>query len=168
MCSPANVPLVKSYGAGAVFDYHSPTCVADIRALTRNSLKYALDCVSEPETMQFCYQVLGRTGGKYTALEPFSKALHTRPRTVVPDWVLGFGILGQPITWPEPFTRSADEEMRQFGVDYFIMVQKLLDEGKIKPHPVRLLEGGLEGVKGGLELLRNKMVSGQKLVCNLA
>ena len=118
--------------------------------------------------MAFCYAALGRTGGKYTALEPFAAASHTRPRTVVPDWVLGFGILGQPITWPAPFERGEDAEVRAFGVEYFRTVQRLLDEGRVRPHPVRVMEGGLEGVQGGLDLLKAGKVSGCKLVCSVA
>jgi len=47
--------------------------------------------------MQFCYKCLGRTGGKYTALEPYPDFLHDRPRTVVPDWVLGPTVVSFPI-----------------------------------------------------------------------
>ena len=168
VCSPRNFDLVKSLGATEVFDYRSPTCIDDIRKYTRKSLKYVLDCVSEPETMEFCYQCLGRTGGKYTALEPYAEFLHTRPRTVVPDWVLGPAVLGQAMGWPEPFTREADEELREFGVDWFNTVQRLLDEGTIKTHPVKVVNGGFDGVADGLELLRQKQVSGQKLVCVVA
>lgn len=168
VCSPHNFDLVKSFGAAEVFDYRSPTCIQDIRKYTRNSLKFALDCVSEPETMEFCYQCLGRTGGKYTALEPYAEFLHTRPRTVTPDWVLGPAVLGQAMGWPEPFTRCEDEKLREFGVEWFDTVQKLLDDGKIRPHPVKVLHGGFAGVADGLELLRQKQVSGQKLVCAVA
>ncbi|ORY67813.1 putative zinc-binding dehydrogenase family oxidoreductase [Pseudomassariella vexata] len=167
VCSPHNVQLVKSYGATAVFDYKQPSCIQDIRKHTRNSLKYVLDCVSEPETMEFCYKCLARTGGKYTALEPFPKFLHTRPRTIVPDWVLGPSVLGQEIGWPEPFTRKQNEDLRNFGIEWYITVQKLLDDGQLRPHPVRVVDGGFGGVPKGVELLRKKQVSGQKLVCIL-
>jgi NADPH:quinone reductase-like Zn-dependent oxidoreductase len=82
VCSPHNFDLAKSYGATAVFDYKQPSCIEDIWKHTRNSLKYVLDCVSEPETMEFCYKCFGRTGGKYSALEPYPELFHTRPRTV--------------------------------------------------------------------------------------
>jgi len=151
-----------------VFDYKSPTVVEDIRKHTRKSLKFALDCISEPETMEFCYRVLGRTGGHYCALEPYPEFLHTRPRTVKPDWVLGPSALGQQIGWAPPFTREVNPELRAWGVEWYITVQKLLDQGRLKPHPIKVMTGGFEGVKDGLELLRKKQVSGQKLVCSLA
>ncbi|EAW08949.1 zinc-binding alcohol dehydrogenase family protein [Aspergillus clavatus NRRL 1] len=167
-CSPSNFELVKSYGATAVFDYHQETCADDIRKFTRNSLKFVLDCISEPETMQFCYKCLGRSGGKYTALEPFPEFLHTRPKTVVPDWVLGPTLLGKKLSWPEPFGRpGGDQESRKFGFEWFGLVQELLNEGKLKTHPHRVVGDSLAGALDGLELLRNKKVSGQKLVCRV-
>ncbi len=150
-----------------MFDYRSPTVIEDIRACTRKSLKFALDCVSEPETMEFCYKVLGRTRGRYCALEPYPSFLHTRPRTITPDWVLGPSALGQEIRWAEPFTREPNAELRAWGVDWYVVVKRLLDEGKLKPHPVRVIAGGLGSVKSGLDLLVNKLVSGQKLVCSM-
>ena len=117
--------------------------------------------------MEFCYKVLGRTRGRYCALEPYPSFLHTRPRTVTADWVLGPSALGQEIRWAKPFTREPDPELRAWGVGWYITVQALLDQGKLKPHPVRVIPGGLDGVKDGLELLANKQVSGQKLVCSI-
>ncbi|KAI9925936.1 Trans-enoyl reductase fsl5 [Aspergillus wentii] len=166
-CSPRNFDLVRSYGAAAVFDYKQPSCTDDIRKHTRNSLKFVLDCIAEPETMQFCYKCLGRAGGKYTALEPYPEFLHDRPKTVTPDWVLGPTILGKKLGWPAPFAKEADAEQRKFGIEWFTTAQKLLDEGKLKPHPIRVMEGGFDGVFEGLDLLKKKTISGQKLVCRV-
>lgn len=63
-CSPKNFELVRGYGADECVDYHSPTCGPDIRAMTKNELDYALDCVTNEGTMKICYQALGRCGGK--------------------------------------------------------------------------------------------------------
>jgi NADPH:quinone reductase-like Zn-dependent oxidoreductase len=65
-CSPHSNDLVRSYGADDIFDYHEATCGEDIRALTKNALEYALDCITEENTMKICYQALGRCGGKCT------------------------------------------------------------------------------------------------------
>ncbi|UNI18201.1 hypothetical protein JDV02_004483 [Purpureocillium takamizusanense] len=168
-CSPHNFALVRSYGADAVFDYRAPLCTDDIRNYTHNSLRFALDCISEPETMQFCYACIGRQGGKYTALEPYPEFLHTRPNAaVVPDWVPGPAVFGKRLGWPEPsFARVPSDEQRAFVIEWFAIAQELLDGGKLKPHPLRLLPGGLDGVLHGLEQLRLKRVSGEKLVCRV-
>lgn len=117
--------------------------------------------------MEFCYKCLGRSGGKYTALEPYPDFLHTRTRTVTPDWVLGPSVLGEEIRWPEPFTREQNQEYREFGMDWFVTAQRLLDDGKLKTHPTKVIGGGFEGVPYGLQLLQEKQVSGQKLICSL-
>ena len=41
--SPRNFDLVRSLGASAIFDYHAPDVVAQIKAATGDSLKKALD-----------------------------------------------------------------------------------------------------------------------------
>ncbi|KAM0208905.1 hypothetical protein ACHAQD_011442 [Fusarium lateritium] len=166
-CSPHNFDLVKSFGAEAVFDYRRSESTDEIRKFTRNSLKYVLDCISEPETMQFCCRCIGRTGGKYTALEPFPQFLHTRP-TVQPDWVLGPTLLGKPIGWGPPFEREGDPNVREFATKWFATAQRLLDQGKLRTHPVKLMGGGFEGILSGLEMLTKKQVSGQKLVYMIA
>lgn len=162
-CSPKNFELVKSFGAEAVFDYRSPSCVADIKAHTRNNLKYVLDCIAEPDTTAFCYACIGRAGGMYTALEPTAQELHNRP-SVTPDWVLGPKLLGKPIGISPPFESEGDEGAYQFAITWFRTVQQLLDQGKIKLHPLKHMPGVFEGVIGGLDLLRKKLVSGKKLV----
>lgn len=48
------------------------------------------------------------------------------------------------------------------------VMQALLDEGKIKSHPVSVGMGGLDGVLGGLEELKGGKVSGKKLVYRIA
>ena len=166
-CSPRNFELVQSYGATAVFDYHQETCADDIRKYTRNSLKFVLDCISEPETMKFCYKCIGRSGGKYTAMEPFPEFLHTRPNTVVPSWVLGPMVLGKRLDWPEPFGREENEEYRKFGFEWYGLVQELLNGGKLKTHPIKIIGDRLGDALGGLELLRERKVSGQKLICRV-
>lgn len=113
--------------------------------------------------MQFCYACIGRTGGKYTALEPYPEFLHTRP-SVKPDWVLGPTLLGKAIGWGPPFEREGNAQVRDFAMKWFKTAQVLLDEGKLKVHPVRIMPGGFQGVLEGMDMLRKKQISGEKLV----
>jgi NADPH:quinone reductase-like Zn-dependent oxidoreductase len=166
-CSPSNFKLVKSYGASEAFDYKSPDCIKDIKAYTGNSLKYVLDCVSEPETMEFCYSCVGRGGGKLTTLEPPPSYLNKRARSVKVDWVLGPALHGKAIGWPAPMEREADPQLREFAKKWTTTVQELFDGEKVRTHPIREMEGGLEGVLQGLDILKRKEVSGEKLVYKL-
>lgn len=165
-CSPKNFGLVESYGADMVFDYNSPSCIDDIRNATRKSLKYALDCISEVDTMAFCYQCLGRTGGKYTRLEPFPDMLHTRKLTVHPDWVLGPTTHGKPISWPPPFERDGELETKEWSVLWFSTVQRLLEEKRLRTHPI-IVKNGFPAILEGLSLVAKKEVSAHKLVVSI-
>jgi hypothetical protein len=87
---------------------------------------------------------------------------------VQPDWVLGPTVLGKPIGWGQPFERDDDPEMRDFAVGWFKIVQGLLDDGRLKPHPLQHMEGGLEGVLAGTDSLLKKLISGKNLVYSLS
>lgn len=163
-CSPHNFDLVRTYGATAVFDYKDQGVVPAIKAYTKNGLRFALDCISTTASMQFCYQVIGRAGGNYTALEPYAEAVAQKRKVVRPDWVMGPQMMGKEIGWPKPHWRPADAEIGRFGAEWTVTLQKLLDKGLIRPHPILVRQGGLPDVLGGIEDIREKRISGQKLV----
>ena len=52
----------------------------------------------------------------------------------------------------------------KFAVQWASISEQLLAGGKVKVHPPTVMDGGLDKVLDGLELLRNDKVSGQKLV----
>ena len=167
-CSPANFDLVRSYGADAVFDYKSATCAQDIKRLTRNSLKYAIDPFAELKTMNLCYESIGRVGGRYTALEMF-RGDAPQVKTIRKDLVMGPTILGAGVDAGEgsDYAKGADPELRQWGINFYQEVQRLVDEKKLRVHPVRVLEGRFEAILMGLGLLKRREVSGQKLVVRI-
>lgn len=81
-----------------------------------------------------------------------------------PDWVLGPSIFGDGSTWPEPYGRRPSEEIRAYGEKLWAVAQKLVDEGKLRHHPVRTFDGGLGQVLEGMELVKNGKLSGEKCV----
>ncbi|KAK4140593.1 uncharacterized protein C8A04DRAFT_39748 [Dichotomopilus funicola] len=162
--SARNFELAKSYGADEVFDHSSPTVAADIRAATRNGLKYALDCITTPETTRLCYAALGRSGGRYVSLDPFSEAVAASRGVVKPDWVLGPEMVGEDIAWPAPHGRKGNPEARVFCEAWARTLQRLVDGNKVRVHPQLVRETGLEGALGGLDDIRTKKVSGKKLI----
>ncbi|KAG8156277.1 hypothetical protein KVR01_013856 [Diaporthe batatas] len=163
ICSPHNFDLVKSYGAEVTFDYNSPTCAEDVRAYTVNTFFYALDCITEASTMAICYGAIGRAGGKYCGLEPYPERQNTR-KAVKPDWVMGLSIFGKKVALDGAFGREERPQDREWGVAWFQTLQGLLDGGRLQTHPLQVGVGGFDGVMQGIELLRKKAVSGQKLV----
>ncbi|KAI0481396.1 hypothetical protein GGR56DRAFT_689136 [Xylariaceae sp. FL0804] len=75
----------ESYGAAACFNYHSPTCGADIREHTGGRLRHVFDCVTDAATMEMCYQAMGRSkegGGSYIAVDPISTAVQYTRRDI--------------------------------------------------------------------------------------
>ncbi|KAK5996291.1 Enoyl reductase cheB [Cladobotryum mycophilum] len=162
-CSPKNFDLVKSYGADEVFDYKSPTCAADIKKLTRNCLKYVLDPFAEIKTMSLCFDAIGRAGGRYTALERFQEDVCNK-KTVKRELVMGASIIGFGIDIGGPYAKPESPEMRAWGVEWYQSVQRLFDARKIKGHPIHILPGKFEAVLEGLEMLKRREVSAQKLV----
>lgn len=190
-CSPKNSNQVREYGAEATFDYREPDCATKIvsilpenkhfsdsshvdnprillidhfqKAYTKNNLRFALDCITTVESTAFCFASLGRAGGKYVSLDPFTQHAVTRA-TVKTDWVLGPSIFGDGSTWPAPYGRPPCQEIRAYGEKLWAVAQKLVNEGKLRHHPVRILEGGLEEVLAGMELVRSGKLSGEKCV----
>lgn len=147
-----------------VFDYNSPTCAEDIRALTRNSLRYALDCIARTDSTRLCFAALGRAGGRYTSLNPFSEAIAATRKAVRCDWVMGPEMIGEEVRWPEPHGRPANPELKILAAEWVRMLQMLLDRNQLRTHPLLVRDSGLEGVLEGFADLRAKRISGQKLI----
>lgn len=53
------------------------------------------------------------------------------------------------------------------AVRFAEVVETLLSEGRIKPHPKEVRSGGLEGILGGIQDMREGRVRGRKLVNTL-
>ncbi|PSR84132.1 chaperonin 10-like protein [Coniella lustricola] len=166
-CSPKTSDLVKSFGADATFDYSSPTCAADIKTYTRNCLRLALDCITTADTTRLCYSALGRAGGRYVALDPYSSAVSATRSIVHADWVFGMDLLGEDVGWPAPHGRNADPVATEFGVVWNKTLQSLLDRGLVRPHPQIIRATGLAGALEGIQEIRAKKNAGQKLVYTL-
>lgn len=166
-CSPRNSERLKALGAVETFDYRSPSCGREIQEYTKDSLKYAMDCITETGSMKICYTAIGTKGGQYVALDPFPIRNHTR-RSVKPSWIIAFTTFNKPINWARPFRREAKPKDRDFGESWVQLAQKLLDDGAITPHPHEKKAGGLAGVIGGIDQVRKGVGSGSKLVFEVA
>jgi NADPH:quinone reductase-like Zn-dependent oxidoreductase len=167
ICSPANFELVRMYGATAAFDYTNPQTAAKVKAHSGGRLKHALDCISDKQSVECCYAAMSRVGGRYVSLEFVPDELLARRRAIHANFVLGFEVSGEGTKLPGAYGKPADPEKRELGKRCFAMYQRLVDEGKVRPHPTQLLEGGLGGVLEGLALLKSGSISGMKLVVNL-
>lgn len=166
-CSPHNFNRVKSLGAIAAFDYHSPTCGRQIRGYSSGTICYALDCITDTRSTAVCYEAIGPSGGRYLSLEPFPIRGHTR-RSVKPNWVLSLTMYNQPILWKRPFRRDACPQDWEFATRWFQIAQRMIDAGEIRPHVSEVRAGGWNAVPEGLAMLQRGEVSGKKLVYEVA
>ena len=163
-CSPRNNELVKALGADEVYDYHDEACGEKIRASTSNKLLHALDCVVEGSSPRICADALS-TDDALTKIYNSLLGLKGFPRNDVgKKATLGYSAIGEEMSFPGRGTIPAKEEDLQFMSMFTGIAQELLAEGKIKPHPVSLRQGGLKGVLDGLQEMREGKVSGEKLV----
>lgn len=150
--SPKNFEYVQSLGAVHVLDYKSPTVVDEIKSLTGGRVRIGFDAI----------------GGDATgALAKCLVADSARPSTI-----LSIATMPDQASLPDGVTlkwiTGADPELNEyvFGVVNEEMLE-YLEQGRISTNKVRLVDGGLEGVKQGLELSAGGKVSGEKLVVNI-
>lgn len=170
--APHNADLVKSYGADFVVDHYSPNAVAELVSISKENasalgpLKLCLDNISRPESAKFCAGVLTPQGDPhqsdilYSVLTPLTPPLPA----ITTVYTLGYSFLGEDWEFmgqAHPASIEDFESARKFA----IVAEKLLELGHIRPHPVDVRSGGLEGVVStGLPELRSGKVSGKKLV----
>ncbi|RYO85824.1 hypothetical protein DL766_001215 [Monosporascus sp. MC13-8B] len=164
-CSPKNFTMVEGYGAEKAFDYHSSTCGEDIRAYTKNSLEYVLDIITEARTIRHCYAAIGRGGGKYCGFELLpDDLLATLRKSVKADWTMGLELTGNEVDLPGGYYRAANPELHDWFVLWKERYVALYESGKVKPHPITLRQGGLDKVIDGIETMRRREISGEKIV----
>uniref|UniRef100_P0DXV9 Trans-enoyl reductase resD n=1 Tax=Aspergillus sclerotiorum TaxID=138282 RepID=RESD_ASPSL len=164
VCSPDHFDLAERLGAVAVFDYaDGEDAVEEIQDYVRGMgqpLLKAWDTISIPSSARFCGDALSSGNGpQYASLlsmtcpRPDVTSTTTMAYTVFgEDW--GMGTAHFPAS-------GVDAEL---GRRWWALVQQLLNEGRIQTHRIIAGEGGLDGVLGGLQQLRDSQVRGGKLV----
>jgi aspyridone synthetase trans-acting enoyl reductase len=162
-CSLSSATRATELGAVATFDYHSPTCGMEIREYTNDTLTLALDCITDTASMNMCYESLGTAGGRYVALDSFPLRCHTR-RSVTPDWVCTYSQFGHPIAWAPPYDLDARPEDLELAEAWYMIAQRLIDEGRILPHLKEERTGGLAAIADGMQAVRRGEIKGKKLV----
>ncbi|PKY03429.1 GroES-like protein [Aspergillus campestris IBT 28561] len=162
-CSPHNFGLVQGLGADAVYDYHDPTSAAAIRAATGDRLQLVFDTIAIEDSAKYCDTAISTQGGEYSALLPVS----VERENVNSRWTVGYTIMGEDFMFGPDFWAARPED-KAFAEEFWTIAEPLLAAGIIKPHPIEVKPGGLQGVLDGLQLLQADKVSGKKLVYNIS
>jgi NADPH:quinone reductase len=161
----AGAPVAKIAGADIVVDYRQGQANKQIlEALNGEKLQYAFDAVSEG----------GTTKQLASLIEPGTKdarivmVLYPGPNDDLPDFIeylqtSVFSCYGEEQKFG-PRTLPASPEDKAFTGRFFPKLEQWLKEGKITPNKITVVPGGLAGVSEGFRRMRDKEVSGEKLV----
>lgn len=158
------------YGAVRTVPYTSTTCVETIKSVagSSTSIKHALDCITDAESVAICFGALSRAGGRYACLEDCPESWRTR-RAVKVKVVMGFEMQGNDVDLDHPvYSRKASPKLHAIGMHWAKEMQSLLDKGLITTQPIREVEGQFEGVIKALETLQSGKVRGEKLVVRVS
>ncbi|KAL6158890.1 putative secondary metabolism biosynthetic enzyme [Exserohilum turcicum] len=167
--STSSASLALKYGAVGTAIYTSPNCVQSIKEIAGGKpVKKVLDCITSEESAAHSFAAIARTGGRYAYLEGFNEAFRTR-QTIRTKEVMGYEGLGVKIDLgPTPYSREANQTLFDVTARVAAEMQKLVDAGLIKTHPVKEVPGKWEGIIKGLEMLHRGEVRGQKLVVRIS
>ncbi|RDW84969.1 hypothetical protein BP6252_02559 [Coleophoma cylindrospora] len=168
-CSPHNFEYVKSLGADAVFNYQSPSCAADIKEFSKDSIAHTFDCIAEGESPKIAVGAMSSKGGVYTTLLLVSaeKVAEINPK-VQNKSTLGYTVVGEDFKFGKKEMPAKPQDF-EFGKMFWPLARDLLAQGKIKVHKpsINKYSQGLEGVILGMKALKEGRVSGEKLVYTL-
>lgn len=165
-CSSHNFDYVKSLGADAAFDYKDPSCSQQIKDYSKDSIKYAMDCISEGSSTSIAVSSLSSSGGVYTTLLPVPEDEVRKINDKVQNKsTLGYTVVGESFKFG-PHEMPAKPEDFEFGKMFWDLSKGLLEKGLIRVHKptVDKFGSGLKGVVEGMDFMRQGKVSGEKLV----
>ncbi|KAI0723730.1 GroES-like protein [Cerioporus squamosus] len=160
--SPRNHELLKSLGADVTIDYREPDLVSKIKQATGDSIKYGADMIGEEDTKNFTVQAIAPSGGKAVGLNPIQSEESGR-KDVTFRSIFLLTVNGYPLSLG-PMEIPAVPEDRAHMVAFLKKLPQLVRDGSLKPLPTKLFEGGLEGIKNGLQYMREGRVSAEKIV----
>jgi NADPH:quinone reductase-like Zn-dependent oxidoreductase len=161
--------MATEYGAVGTTLYTSTRCVESIKVLAEGKpIRHVIDCITTAESAATCFAATARTGGRYACLEGIPTAWRTRSSIRVKE-VMGFEGLGTEVNLGDSaYSRPANQELLKVTIRWTREIQKLVNAGLIKPHPVREVSGEWQGIIHGLEELAAGQVRGQKLVVRVS
>lgn len=127
-------------------------------------IKYALDCITDQESVATCLAVLSRLGARYAGLEAIPDAWITRKGVKV-KIVMGFEGQNYDVDLGHPvYSRKANPELHALVAKWAIELQPLVHNEDLRPQGIREIEGGFLGMIKALNMLHNGDVKGEKLV----
>ena len=166
-CSARSFDHVKSLGASVAFDYKDPECAAKIREYAGDKLTKVFDTISKDDSPKICADAISSQGGIISCTLPYPADWEEmKSKNINVKMVFTLGIWGTEFGYGEQVI-PGDPSDFEFGKRLYAVTEELLHHGKIKVHPPKVHDTGLEGVLEGLEDVKNGKAGGVKLVYNL-
>lgn len=164
--SPARHPYLKELGADLCFDYKDSNAVAQIREAANDELAYAIDCISEKESIKHvCAALTGPNPQVVTILPRISNEI---PASIKERSVLMYTIFGHEIHAFHKVFAARPEDKRFAQHFYRLLSDYLLPSGLLKPNRVTRIPGGLNAVEQGFKRMMANEVAGEKFVYTMA
>ena len=163
--------LIDQSKGDVVLDYRNgkEQLVRDLRAAVQNvggKVEYAFDVVSEHGSWDNICQVLDRESGKITLVTP-GEDYKEIPKTIERSTTyVGAAQIG---TDPDPWQKKTGMQTgnEEFALAFFRYVSRGLRKGYFEPHPYEVVPGGLAGLRGLLQNLKDGKASAVKYVFRL-
>ncbi|UZJ50704.1 hypothetical protein CBS101457_000024 [Exobasidium rhododendri] len=142
----------RALGADDVISYKTDDVAAKVKELaSKVSIRHAYDAISDPPTTATIASIFGQLkGGRITTVLPTDYLNDNLP----PNVEIHRTMVG-----------TAFDVDSALCSKWMRVIAKWVDEGKFQASPVRVIEGGLDGVPQGLKLLEEGKVNATKLVC---
>ncbi|KAM6521799.1 hypothetical protein FALCPG4_011502 [Fusarium falciforme] len=152
----------EPYSYDVLVDYHAADWVEQVKAATRgNGVDFALDCISEGQTVYGTHETLA-TGAKFAVFRgPVGGRYDPSKLRIEPIYGAVWEGLGVEVGYNDTVL-PASQEALEFARQYydFLSVGTPLGRSRIEPNPVRIMPGGFERVvPDGFALLGSGSVS---------
>lgn len=113
---------------------------------------------------------MARTGGHYACVEALDESWRTR-KLIRTTEVMAYEALGEDVqlgSGSSRYQRNSNPVLFASCCRWRDEVQRLLNAGLLKHHPLREISGRWDGILQGMALLKSGQVRGEKLVVRVA
>ncbi|KAH7195335.1 chaperonin 10-like protein [Fusarium oxysporum] len=157
----------EPYNYDVLVDYKDKDWVQEVKDATNgNGVDFALDCISECQTVYNTHETLAPSAKFAVIRGPVGGQYDPALLTVKPTYGAVWEGLGVEVGYNDAVI-PANPDAHAFAKEFYNFLSKPLPSGmaQLEPNPVRLMPGGLEKVlQDGFRLLGTGLVSGRSKI----
>ncbi|KAL7755259.1 hypothetical protein ACKLNR_015016 [Fusarium oxysporum f. sp. zingiberi] len=157
----------EPYNYDVLVDYKDKDWVQEVKDATNgNGVDFALDCISEGQTVYNTHETLAPSAKFAVIRGPVGGQYDPALLTVKPTYGAVWEGLGVEVGYNDAVI-PANPGAHAFAKEFYNFLSKPLPSGRaqLEPNPVRLMPGGLEKVvQDGFRLLGTGLVSGRSKI----